>query len=221
MESKDKDFKKGFKFEHVWEILKDCEKLAKEETTPSSQRRRLHAASSQSDSPTPEGYISSNSATHGISSFSLDINEETGDDEHGEGTSSQRPMGVKKAKLKNKVDDESTKYFNTIEEKNDRLGEMLKKGSGERQQIFQVEMVKAQNSSKKLQMAELREENKYIFADLNKITDPTIRNFVRSEQKRIMEKRNQQEHQGSQPSSGSFGQYFDGLGGPDNDLPEY
>ncbi|KAK2638713.1 hypothetical protein Ddye_026508 [Dipteronia dyeriana] len=86
-------YKHGFKFDHVCPILKDIRRFANIDTTTSPfQRESGRSVSSQENSPTLEfltmAYI-------GLSSFSLNISSDDGG-----GSSSQRPVGVKKTKFK-------------------------------------------------------------------------------------------------------------------------
>ncbi|KAL5537964.1 hypothetical protein UlMin_044097 [Ulmus minor] len=87
--------------------------------TSTFQRQIGNFASSQSESPTSE---SPTSATPGLSDFSLNINnEEIG------GSSAERPIGVKKAKLKRKNDEQLATVLDTIKGENQQLVEILKK----------------------------------------------------------------------------------------------
>ena len=52
-------------------------------------------------------------------------------------------------------------------------------------------MLQAHYEKKKLDMVELREENKILLMDLNFITDMNLCEFYRGEQSRIMKKRTQ------------------------------
>ncbi|KAG8386375.1 hypothetical protein BUALT_Bualt03G0142300 [Buddleja alternifolia] len=93
-----KKFKNGFKFDHVWNILKDFEKR-EANSPPRPQISRKHPSnhvSSQSDNQSPN---CSTTDSTGFSQFSVDLN---GDDDNVGGSSLQRPIGVKKAKLKKK-----------------------------------------------------------------------------------------------------------------------
>ncbi|KAL2488532.1 hypothetical protein Fot_41824 [Forsythia ovata] len=87
-------FKKGFKFDHVWFLLKDTEKFGHDNCRelPDYQRQSVNFASSQSESPTSE---SPSSASPGLSSFSLQI-----DEENVGGTSTGLPIGIKKSERK-------------------------------------------------------------------------------------------------------------------------
>ncbi|KAL5553590.1 hypothetical protein UlMin_040991 [Ulmus minor] len=87
--------------------------------TSTFQRQIGNFASSQSESPTSE---SPTSATPGLSDFSLNINnEEIG------GSSAERPIGVKKAKLKRKNDKQLATVLDTIKGENQQLVKILKK----------------------------------------------------------------------------------------------
>ena len=57
----------------------------------------------------------------------------------------------------------------------------------------------------------IREENKIMNMDLNRVSDPHIRPFWVA----------QQQSQTPLPNSDSYSQYFTGLGGSDANLPEY
>ncbi|KAK2652249.1 hypothetical protein Ddye_012105 [Dipteronia dyeriana] len=76
--SQDNKYKHGFRFDHVWPILKDMEKFADNETETQSpfQPETGHFVSSQEDSPTPE---SPTTVYPGLSSFSLNISSDDGE----------------------------------------------------------------------------------------------------------------------------------------------
>ncbi|ESR55473.1 hypothetical protein CICLE_v10023446mg [Citrus x clementina] len=205
---------KGFKFDHVWPILKDIEKFGDDHSiaTPYFRRQSSKFVSSQSDSSAPE---SPTSASPGLSSFSLNIN-----DEHVDDCSTQRPIGVKKAKGKRKVEDQNSLVIDTIKEDNRRLYGILKKSSEDRQQNYQIQMIRAQNEKKKLEMVRYCEENKILLKDLNSISDPSLRQYFQNEQIKILQRISQQD-QVSQNTCYNIGQYFDDIGGSNNDLPDY
>ncbi|XP_062097451.1 uncharacterized protein LOC133803419 [Humulus lupulus] len=189
--AKDKNYKKGFKFDHVWPLLKDSEKCANNINTAISniQRENDTFAPSQSKSPTSE---SSTSASLELSSFSLKIF-----DENVGHCSTQQPNGTDKANSKRKNNVQNSDTIDIMEQENRQLADMLKENNSYRQKIYQIQMLRAQIESRKLSLAEYREENKILLADLNSITDPKIREFFLSEQTRIMQKRSQQQGQGS------------------------
>ncbi|KAL2528069.1 hypothetical protein Fot_20670 [Forsythia ovata] len=175
-------------------------------------RRNLPEPASQQESPTS---ASPTSECPGLSSFCLDISEE----DIG-GTSNQRPIGVKKAKGKQKNYEENTKMITEMSEENRHLINIAKQDHEDRQEQFRIQMLRAQTEAKKVNVIEYREENKILFKNLSSIPDPILRESVRNEQNRIIRKRAQQSNE-SQSSSGPFGQYFDDLGGSENDLPDY
>ena len=86
-----------------------------------ARRQSQHANfdSSQSDNHTPDSPIS---ASPGLSSSFPNM-----DDESLGGTSSERPIGVKKAKLKRKNDEQLSSIINSFKEENQQLLEMFKK----------------------------------------------------------------------------------------------
>ncbi|XP_073294526.1 uncharacterized protein [Primulina huaijiensis] len=93
----DADFSKGFKYDGVWYIMKDMEKFSSD-INPMNAPARMHVTSldsSQSDSQTSNTPIS---CSPGLPPFSINLSS----DENVGGTSSQRPLGVKKSKLKKK-----------------------------------------------------------------------------------------------------------------------
>ncbi|XP_075507623.1 glutathione S-transferase T2-like [Primulina tabacum] len=93
----DSNYSNGFKFDHVWHIMKNIEKFSSD-INPSSSVPKIHVTnldSSQSEAQTSETPIS---GSPGLHSFSINLSS----DENAGGTSSERPIGVKKAKLKGK-----------------------------------------------------------------------------------------------------------------------
>ena len=102
--AEDSLYRRGFKFDHVWHILKDCEKFADPSPTPN-----------RTPIPTPESSFQRPSSTDedigaNLSSFAINsTDEETG------ATSSKRPIGIKKKrKEKESMMKESVKLFNRI-----------------------------------------------------------------------------------------------------------
>lgn len=202
-------YKKGFKFDHVWNMVKDFEKF--KDIVPTarqaarSQSQNVNIDSSQSNNLTPESPIST---SPGLSSFSPNLD----DDDFGT-TSSQRPAGVKKSKLKRKNDEQMSSAINTLKEENRQLMEVLQKTSLDRQEQMDIQR---QN----LAFRERKEENKILLKDLNSIADPNVREYFRAEQAKIIQKRTLQQQRPSSATN-AFGQYFDGIGGSGSGLPEY
>ncbi|KAL1216079.1 hypothetical protein V5N11_012817 [Cardamine amara subsp. amara] len=89
------NYSEGFKFDHVWHILKGIEKLSNKQTTRvvASQEKSQHDFSSPS-------LQDESSPTLGMNSFDLNTRCEEGN--FGK---SRRPIGVKKAKRKQQCDD--------------------------------------------------------------------------------------------------------------------
>ncbi|KAL2552433.1 hypothetical protein Fot_06052 [Forsythia ovata] len=144
------------------------------------------------------------------------------------GTSTGRPIGVKKVKAKKKTEEENTIVIEEIREQNRQLSERLTKGNDDKQQNYHIQMLRAQTKAKKVDVAEkkvavaeIREENRVLLTNLNDVADPNLREFIRSEQTRIMQKRSEELAKQSQSTSSLFGQYFDDFGGSGNDLPDY
>ncbi|XP_024025227.1 uncharacterized protein LOC21398406 [Morus notabilis] len=129
-------YKKGFRFDHIWHIVKDSEKFTDNVNAGrrAFQRPSANSASPQSKNPTPE---SPTSAYLMLSTFSLNI-----DDEDIGGSSPQRTARVKKSELKRKNDEEILAVINTIREQNRLLVEMLKQSTSFRQKKLQYETKK-------------------------------------------------------------------------------
>lgn len=115
--SEDPKFKIGWKFDHVWNVENFFEKFKDgNPCTPEISKPHVYV-SLGSENPTPE----SPQASPGISSFSLNL------DEDGDVTCrSERPMGVKKSKIKRKKDDQIASTVNAIDEGNKIFLERLK-----------------------------------------------------------------------------------------------
>ena len=210
----DANYKKGFKFDHVWNIMKDFQKFKDDATIARQvyQKQTSNYVSSESDNPISNSY---QPESPGLSSFPINLN----DDNIG-GSSSDRPIGVKKAKAKRKMEEENS----SLKEENIKLFEMLKKSHEDRHTSFNIEEKKIEIENKKLALKAEREDNRIMSIDLDRITDPNRRAFYAAKQARIIQ-RLSQENQQSQPQppsqSNMFGQYFTNIGGDRDDLPDY
>ena len=196
----DRNYKKGLKFDHVWHIVKDFEKF-KDYSASSRQVNKIVNESSGSETPTPDSGVP---ASPGLSGFSIDLDaSDLG------GSSSGRPIGVKKAKLKR-----------TMEEKESKMEERIDLLLQENRQV--VDLLKKANtiSEKKMALQEFRKENKILFTDPNSIENPEFRAFMIAEKRRIMHKIAQQ-HPPPPPTSHAFGEYFNDIGGSGSVLPDY
>ncbi|KZV30898.1 hypothetical protein F511_33468 [Dorcoceras hygrometricum] len=191
------------------------------DSNPPPTQKTIHETnldSSQSDMPTPN---TPTSGSTGLPSFEINLSS---DDTVG-GTSSQRLLGVKKAKLKKKRDDNVSELISTMKEGHRDLLNVLQQGSTDLQQNYDIRMLGLQNEKKKLEirqqkiaLATLQEENKILYMDLNMISEPEVRDMVRKERAKILQNRNaardQQEHE-------TFGNYFGDLGGSGSNLGDY
>ncbi|CAH8389175.1 unnamed protein product [Eruca vesicaria subsp. sativa] len=125
-------------------------------------------------------------------SFSINLSSD-------DGGSSSRPIGSKKAKLKRKATEESA----TSRDKNHEMIELRMK-----------------NEERKLALKEVKEENKILLKNLASIGDINTREYIRSEQERIIRKRRQeQQEQPSSVTKNLFG--FEDFGASGGDLPDY
>ncbi|CAA0832679.1 Unknown protein [Striga hermonthica] len=186
----DPKYKDGFKFQHVFRLFKEFGKFDDNVSQPRSRRRDFDTLNGSFESdvpydgqPTPE--------SPGLSSFS----PQQSDDGVG-GTSSQRPMGAKKAKLKKKNEDQFCQYFNTLNAESDSIVDLLQKA--EECQIVQLQLQKQQ-----LNLQKKRDEDRILMIDLNTITNPMIRRHWEQKQMQILQEREfeQQQSQATPPSS--------------------
>ena len=82
--------------------------------------------------------------------------------------------------------------------------------------------LRLQNEAKKLTLKEVKEENKILLKNLTSMDNVNIREYIRSEQERIIRKmRQKQQQQSSSVTQNLFRQYFGDLGGSGANLPDY
>ncbi|XP_039145555.1 uncharacterized protein LOC120282775 [Dioscorea cayenensis subsp. rotundata] len=127
----DPNYKKGFKFDHVWHIVRNFEKF-KDNVMTSRQISRKHAfdyLSSESKNPMPESQPPESTV---LSQFSLNLNDSVG------GSPSDLPIGQKKAKLKKKMDDEVATSLSRLKDDNSKIMEMLEKTNTDRQMFIEM-----------------------------------------------------------------------------------
>ncbi|XP_059298710.1 uncharacterized protein LOC132051587 [Lycium ferocissimum] len=143
----DPNYKKDFKFDHVWDMMKDFEKF-KDVDAGSKKVRKQGSSyiSSESETPTPDSPLVS---SPNLSSFSLNLNEDVA----GDSTSSQRPIGVKKAKLRRKIEEGFSSAMQMVQSENNRLVELLAKSGADRQRDLEMK-------DRALKLKEFKEENK-------------------------------------------------------------
>ncbi|XP_073024335.1 uncharacterized protein [Primulina eburnea] len=140
----DKNFTKGFKFDHVWPIMKNMEIFLSNDSAPIpvSKQHVTNLDSSQSDTQEPEYPISGSPA---VNSFSINLSS----DENAGGTPSQRPLEVKKSKLKKKREENVSKLISTMKKGYHELINVLQKGSTDMQQNYDIKLLALQNEKKK------------------------------------------------------------------------
>ncbi|XP_049384591.1 uncharacterized protein LOC125848707 isoform X2 [Solanum stenotomum] len=205
-------YKKGFKFDHVWNLMKDFEKFKDIDTGKKKVRGQGSTLqSSESEAPSPTSPIVS---SPNLSSFSLNLNENFSDHY----TSSERPIGVKKSKLKRSKDEGLSSAMKLFETENNRLGKMLSESATSKQQD-------GERLDRYIKAKEFRDETKILMKNLETISDPNVREYLHREQQRILEKRNRQSQPQSQPQSQQFSEsypnFFPNSAISENDLPNF
>ncbi|KAF8050168.1 hypothetical protein N665_2033s0006 [Sinapis alba] len=139
---------------------------------------------------------SPSSQSPGFSLFSINLNSDDGGS-----NSSQHSIGSKKPKLKLKLAQGNNSSMDTLVLSNEQILNFLKASASTREINFQME------------------ENKFLLINLKSIDDSNTRQFIRSEQARIIQKRTQQQQGETTPNL--YGQYFGDLRGLESNLPEY
>ncbi|KAG5582821.1 hypothetical protein H5410_053448 [Solanum commersonii] len=188
-------YKKSFKFDHVWNLMKDFEKFKDIDIGKKKIRGQgstLQSSESEATSPTSPIVSSPN-----LSSFSLNLNENFS----GHYTSSEQPIGVKKSKLKRSKDESISSAMKLFETENNRLGEMLSESATSKQQDDE-------RLDRYIKTKEFKDETKILMKNLETISDPNIRDYLQREPQRILEKRNRQLQSQSQPQSQPQSQQF-------------
>ncbi|KAG5601012.1 hypothetical protein H5410_032382 [Solanum commersonii] len=187
-------YKKGFKFDHLWNLMKDFKKFKDIDIGKKKVRGQGSTLqSSKSETPSSTSPIVS---SPNLSSFSLNLNENFS----GHYTSPERPIGVKKSKLKRSKDEVLSSAMKLFKIENNRLGKMLSESTTSKQQED------GERLDRYIKAKEFRDETKILKKNLETISDPNIRDYLQREQQRILEKRNRQLQPQSQPQSQSQSQ---------------
>ncbi|XP_047979169.1 uncharacterized protein LOC125221082 [Salvia hispanica] len=147
-----------------------------------------------------------------LSSFPMSCDD--GEEQILGGSSSSRPIGVKKAKLKKKQSDNSESIIATLEKQNEQYAAGMKQAH-ENMALF----LKQQKNNNDLKTT--REENKIMAMDLSSIVDPDSRAYFQAEKRRILQKRAQQQEQLNDYATGTYSSYFNNIGGSGSGLPDY
>ncbi|KAK6123859.1 hypothetical protein DH2020_042398 [Rehmannia glutinosa] len=196
-----KGYSGGFKFDHVWYVMKDY-----------VQSETAGGVSSFPKENIQESPISPNPS---LSSFSINLSDEN----ISGGSSSHRPEGVKKSKLKRKQSEDASNFANTVKEENAKLRELLLSSISKKERVVELEMKKIEAQNRKSKINELMREDNILMMNLDNISDPERREFFRLEQQQIMQKRRQTQQPNS--SNDMFGDFFPDLGGSGSGLPDY
>ncbi|KAK2633728.1 hypothetical protein Ddye_028520 [Dipteronia dyeriana] len=98
------------------------------------------------------------------------------------GSSSQRPIGVKKAKSKSKVEELNSTDFNTLKEGQEKLLEFYSRNAMHRERLNDILERKMRCLERKVECLEAE----IVMTDLNTITDPMKREFMNRQQLKIM-----------------------------------
>ncbi|KAL5741765.1 hypothetical protein ACOSP7_028497 [Xanthoceras sorbifolium] len=208
--AQDPKFKKGFKFDHMWPLLKDTEKFADVNT---------------------DHTLNSTKSTPGASSFCIDLNADFESEEQINDNNDpfKRPVGRKKEKMKRKQVDEVTQFYKSFKEENQEMKGIFKESNDCLQESktmieknYELQLLRAQNEVKNIELKERCREDKFLLKDVNSIEDPMLREVFRKEQMNIYERRaRDRQSQGGIESSNTFNQYFGGYGGNGDNIPDY
>ncbi|XP_062088994.1 uncharacterized protein LOC133795558 [Humulus lupulus] len=229
--AQEKKYSRGFKFNHVWPILKHIQKFTSDDNINAPSRFQQDGPNFTSSESSSHNFDSPTSASTGMSSFDLNINNEEIIT-----NSTERPIGVRKAKAKQLSDDQ----FNKLMEQSKKLIQVIEKSNTDRNERHKR-----------------KTEDKILFTDLDSISDPEFRQYIQSEKRRIYreraqisevgEQRERSQYQGSQyrasqyqgqsaqdegqrsqdqgerseNNSQDYSTYFDYLGGTGNNFPYY
>ena len=160
----DSKFSKGFKFDHLWAMLKDLEKFKDNGNSEKQNRRRKESGSyySSDDQNAALPMV----ASPGLSPFSINL-----DDDDSNGSSSQRPAGVKKSKLKKKINDKMAEDIRKLRESNERLEQMLEAAGQHRQRVESLLQRVVDHKDNK-------EEHKILSMNVDALEDPYAREYL-------------------------------------------
>ena len=131
--------------------------------------------------------------------------------------------------MKKKQNEETKDFMKSLKDENQHLKGMvensnscMQQNQSLLQQHYDLQILRAQNEAKKIELKERREDNKILNKDVDSIKDPMLREALRNEQMRIYAKRTF--HRQSQDGGGSssvFDQYFGDLRGGGDNFPNF
>ncbi|XP_019162763.1 PREDICTED: uncharacterized protein LOC109159170 [Ipomoea nil] len=199
--SQDVKFQNGFRFDHVWPILKDLEKFS---TTP-SRDQSLDSRKQSTDLQGSQSLPDRADKSIGSSYFCVDLNDdfESANSINENNNAGERPTGMNKEKKKKHLNEESCEFLKSIQAENEQIKQMFQHHQGILEKNYEVQLLKAQTEARKVELAERheanrerreekrdrREESKILRINLDSITDPMVRKHIRNEQLRIVAKR--------------------------------
>ncbi|XP_073288776.1 uncharacterized protein [Primulina huaijiensis] len=195
-----------WRLDHVWSLLKDQEKFRSSNTIlPNFIPNHGSINSSQSnyslntESPTPD--------SPRLSGFSINL-----DEDNPSAGSSQRPIGIKKAKAKRKATEEHLKDISTMDKCNEKMVVVMENAEVHRQQL--IDVGKQRNA-----IMAFKEENKIL--RMNPMcVDESVRAYLIKEKQKYWQKR-METGDGSDGTSTPFGQFLGGTSPSGSDLPPY
>lgn len=104
----------------------------------------------------------------------------------------------------------------------EKILDLLNENTISREKGHEMIELRLQNEAKKLAFKKVKEKNKILLKNLDSIDDVNIREYVRSEQERIIRKmRQEKQQQSSSVTQNLFGKYFRDFGGSRANLPYY
>ncbi|XP_065868206.1 uncharacterized protein [Euphorbia lathyris] len=169
----DPKFKNGFKFDHVWSMLKDFSKYSDHvpKASPKKKMQNPSVSSLKSENPTSEFPVHK---SPGLSDISIELNEN-----NSTSRSSEKPIGVKKEKLKKKkgspLEESMTKVKGNV-----KLCELLVEANAIERNAKLCELLAEANALSKKHLK--IEEDKIMAMDINTIEDPLVRDYFRRRQ---------------------------------------
>ncbi|KAL8548223.1 hypothetical protein ACS0TY_007518 [Phlomoides rotata] len=205
--TKMKGYEDGFKFDHVWPILKEYLQVH-------DQAQPHIGVCSDLDENMRKYPNSPNSSTP---SFTVNLSDENN---FGGSSSSQRPEGVKKSKLKRKQDEEMSNFLQTIKGENEKFRELFENSAAKSDRGLNVLQKKVEAGQEKNRIRQQVRDHNIMLINPDSIEDPERRASMRFEQQLIMQKRRQAHMTNTSNVFDMFGQ-FPNLGGSGSGLSEY
>ncbi|KAL8491553.1 hypothetical protein ACS0TY_023232 [Phlomoides rotata] len=202
-----KRYEDGFKFDHVWHILKEYLEVQ-------AQAQSHIGVASDLDENMREYPNSPNSSTP---PFTVNLSD---DNNFGGSSSSQRPEGVKKSKLKRKQDKEMSNFLQSMKGENEKFWELFENSGAKSDRGLDVLQKKVEVEQEKNRIRQQVRDDNIMLINPDSIEDPERRASMRSEQQLIMQKRRQAHMTNTSNVFDMFGQ-FPNLGGSGSGLSEY